>query len=106
MLVNCPLYNDAHYTYTISIDDEVFTMEFLWVERAGFWALSLFDSDEQTIFLNLFMIPGQRLSTQYNFSKPVGDFTLVPYEISEIVEDNADLRDIADSHFLIYDSEA
>lgn len=105
MVINCPLYKDANYEYTISIDDEVYTAEFLWVDRVGYWSMSLKDSEDQFIFRNIFLIPGQYILSQYNFSKPKGDFILVPFEISDITKPDINMRDMADNHFLFYDSE-
>lgn len=97
------LFEDAYYTYSIDLDNEVFNLTFRWNSRAGQWMMSIADSNGDDIILNIPLVPAYPLLSQFSLEKPVGEMFLLPLNKEEMYQPIPDPRHVYRTHFLIYD---
>lgn len=76
--VDLPLYSDPFYSYTISLEDNTYSMEFVLNERAGMWYMSMFTEDGEPIVRGIALVPNYPLLADYVIPELTGFFLLLP----------------------------
>lgn len=99
--VICPLYKEAYYTYSIDLSDETYSLTFRWNSRLQQWMMDIDDSEDASVVRGVPLVPVYPLLAQYSLGKPVGQFYLMPVEMTS--PEVPIPREIYKSHYLVYD---
>lgn len=102
-VINCPLFEESYYSYSIDLEDDAFVLTFRYNERAEQWIMSIADAEENVLVRNIALVPMYPLINQYALSSLSGEFILIPIEgvgISSSYIQNP--RQIYQSYLLIY----
>lgn len=73
-----PLYEDADYSYTISLQGDSYTFRLYYNERAELWFFDLSDSDNAHIISGEGFVPSYPIALDYAISPLTGYFWLEP----------------------------
>lgn len=76
--VDLPLYDDADYTYSVSLQSQSYIVRIYYVERCKLWYLSLFEEDQTPVFQGLGMVPDYPITLDYLNNNLTGFFRLSP----------------------------
>lgn len=99
-----PLYSDPYYTYTIDLDNQMFRFTFRWNSRADQWMMSISDSEDNAITVNIPLVPAHPLLHQLSLERLEGEMFLLPLNPSDQYKPVPDPRRIYRTHFLVYDT--
>lgn len=77
-----PLFEDAFYSYSISLQDETYVVSVQYNERSEQWLLNLADADSVPIFSGVGLVPLYPIALDYAIFPLTGFFWLEP--IAEI----------------------
>jgi hypothetical protein len=70
-----PIKDNPNHTLIIELDSKVFKLWFLYNSEGDFWAMSLYDEDDNLLISNIKMVANYPLLfTHRNTSFPSGDF--------------------------------
>lgn len=67
-MIKIPLHNLAHFSERVALNAQEYKLEFVWVDRAKYFMLNLYDHEEQP------MILGARLQKDWPLLRRVNDF--------------------------------
>jgi len=102
-VINCPLYDNAFYSYTIGIKQETRTLRFRYNSRSDKYFMDILDAEENPILLSTPLVPLYGLVDQYALPSLGGDFYLLPIETSgHIGLEVPDNRHIYETHYLMF----
>lgn len=77
--IKLPLYNNTFYSYSIPLQGNKYTLEFLFLERLNTWLLSLLDSEGNYLVRNQRLTPNLLLFNDYKISEELtGGFLFTP----------------------------
>lgn len=75
MAILIPIKDNPNYTLTIELDSKIFKLWMLYNASYDFWAMSLYDEDDNLLISNLKLVPNYPLLFSHrNMSLPSGDF--------------------------------
>lgn len=104
MRIQCPLFNNPYYNYTIDLSGDTYTLTFRYSSRADNYLMGIQDAEENYIIRGVKLVPILPLTFQYSLETPIGEFFLLPIEDTEIRNSNIpDPRRVDQTHFLVYD---
>ncbi len=101
----CPLYNDAYYSYDIDLNDETFTLTFRWNSRMEQYVMDVQDAEEEYVIQGAALVPAFPILRQYSLEELDGDFIVAPYEEASLFSPVPEPRNLADSHFMVFDTD-
>lgn len=102
----CPLYEDDNYGYELALDSVNHYFTFWYNERLEAYMLNLSNADEEVLIENYPLRPYFPMLSQYRFTGLSGYFALVPYQVPPkgSYPDVESGKDIANTHFLVYEN--
>jgi hypothetical protein len=74
--VSLPLYSDANYKYTVSLEGNSYTLQFIYNERAKLYFLYLYDSEGKPLVQCEAVVPEYPILSNYNIKNLSGFFWL------------------------------
>jgi hypothetical protein len=81
--VPLPLYDEEDYSYSVSLEENSYTLRFIYSERSSLYFLSLYDEDDVLIIGGLALTPNYPLLLDYPLPNLTG--WLWMQEISKII---------------------
>lgn len=84
--VDLPLYDDADYSYSVSLQSQSYVIRVYYVERTQLWYFSVFEENQTPIFQGLALVPEYPITLDYLKSELTGFFRLVPIPAYKIVD--------------------
>ena len=83
--VSLPLFEDPHYTYAISLEDNSYVLEFKYNERMQSYCFGLLDADLNPIVIGERLVPTYPMFKDYALPNLSGWFWME--EISDIISE-------------------
>jgi len=75
MPIIVPIKNDENHQITITLDNEVFKLRFLYSDLNDSWCFDIYNQDNDPLLTNIRLVPNFPLIKQYvNTGLPKGDF--------------------------------
>lgn len=100
-VVKLPLKNDPYYKYNIVLEDNSYTLEYLYVERNDSWYFSVVDSGGNYLVKNEKLVTDYLMCSEYALSNLTGGFILTATSTSPQVNLRSNFRDL-DKYFTFY----
>lgn len=82
-----PLFNDTYYSYSVPLEGNKFTLEFLFLERINSWLISLLDASGNYLVRNQRLTPKALIFADYQLPNLSGGFYFTPIGGDDGVKD-------------------
>jgi len=106
MIINCPLFQDPFYSYSIDLSGDTYILTFRYSSRSQGYLLDIEDAEENTIIRGIKLVPVYPLTQQYSLENPIGEFFLLPIEQTDIANSGIpNPRRVDQTHVLYYTDE-
>lgn len=76
--VDLPLFPNASYQYTTTLQRKTYKLKIVWNERASKWFLNLYDEDGTPLVLGVGLVPYYPIAIDYHIEGLTGYFALLP----------------------------
>lgn len=73
-----PIFNDTYYSYSVSLEGNKYSLEFLFLERVKGWVVTLKNSNGETLVRNQKLTPETPLFIDYKLPDLSGAFYFKP----------------------------
>lgn len=76
--INLPLYTDYFYSYTVSLENNTYELEFVYNQYGKKWYMSVYTEDRVPVVLGLALLPEYPIAIDYILPNLSGFFWLYP----------------------------
>lgn len=103
-----PLFTDSYYSYSVSLEENTFYLEFLYIERIQDWLFSITDAERTSLVSGQRLTPETPLFGDYQLPNLSGFFWLTPKsgeDPSNFVDRRRRLSEYFDFYYYFDDGE-
>lgn len=102
-LVQCPLFDNPFYSYTIDLSGRTYTLTFRYSNRSLGYLMDIEDAEQNSILRGIQLVPLFGLMEPYSLENPPGEFILLPFEQTSFSNSGiANPRRLDQTHVLFY----